>query len=1267
MKRLFVLCIALIQCFIVVSTASAAAFNDVPSNHWAFNSVTQMYQAGVLNGYPDGTFKPNNKVTRAEFAKILVTSLSVPDDSSYGIIRFRDVPANHWAKQYVDKASRFLSGFDVGGELYYFPDEYAVREDIAAALVAAFGLQNEKFKVDSITRFKDYMQISEGFRKYVAIAYEHELIRGFEDGTFRPQESLTRAQVAQLIANAYELRNKIINPNHPTATPQKIPSPDLPQNPISDVTAVVEMPRVLENSSIITVKLSRELDRDEVVDINWVASRNSLITNPGQARADESFFNGSLVDNGKQSSYTLSGLNILKNTSSWERFSEVRITVTVSKGNTSAYDVKLTGNYKSIPYGSSSLSQDTIQNLSVVASVPATLTENSTFDFKLSRPLIGNENVTIYYTSNWKSLDGNGAIKGIPPQGDLIFADNTKTTYAFKGSDIIKNSSTWMLVSDVTFYVSVSDGKIAKNLGTFKAFVSSNGIITPTRTPSGSYIGLRATVAFPNVLKNDSVITVKLSRALSASEKVNIKWRATKNELLTLPGERLDNSVGTLSGTLVSNSASSTFTILGSDILKNRDSWEKIKLVELYGEVTNSSGTYSIDGLSIKMIPYGAEVTNKPAFIALAYNTNFPQVLKLDSEFVVNLSRKLTGNENVTIGYNLRLLDNRDLSYAIPTSGYLVYADNTRTSYTFRGSDILNSAILPYVNKVSLWVSLSDGKAQMMLLGSHVATVNTQTITARPNTTRPITTSTPVVTNSPVSPTSIPNTAVPNTTSSSHVVSPTTAPTATPTPRPTNTQKPASKLETMVYLTTPTKHLITCNTLAVRLKPDDAENAVGYLHGNNDNEKIVTVVSISENFAGIEYTYKGAETTGYVHKTYLSRLSDQPTTATTTPRVTGGVLTSTSSINLSPGRYTTNWEIKYNGRDVSKSSCTYNSSDPSVAYRDGDKIIAGQKKGLTIISISYAGKTTTILVNVGDFNSSSTQTPTNALSTTDSPSNTNTTPLYTSNKLSCTSSVNLSPGRYSTHWYVYYNGATVNKSSCKFVTSNSSIATIDGEKLQAGSTQGLATITISYAGEVVYMVVNVGIYSGPSTATPPFSSSLNTTQNGLTCTDSVTLTPGYKTSNWVVNYNSTPVSKSSCTFTSSDTSIATVNGDYIQAGNKNGTATITVRYSGKVGYIKVNVGNVTTQSSTNQGGNFTNAGANEYALITCDTLGVRRNPNDDETPIGYLHGNNDRENIVKVVSYNDTFTCIKYNLNGSLIDAYVHTQYLVRTKTTPRP
>ncbi|MFJ8512694.1 S-layer homology domain-containing protein [Lysinibacillus xylanilyticus] len=69
-------------------------FKDVPKSHWAYESIKQVAEKGLVTGYEDGTYKPSAQVTRAEFATFLSR---VFDSSEQTTASFNDVPGTHWA------------------------------------------------------------------------------------------------------------------------------------------------------------------------------------------------------------------------------------------------------------------------------------------------------------------------------------------------------------------------------------------------------------------------------------------------------------------------------------------------------------------------------------------------------------------------------------------------------------------------------------------------------------------------------------------------------------------------------------------------------------------------------------------------------------------------------------------------------------------------------------------------------------------------------------------------------------------------------------------------------------------------------------------------------------------------------------------------------------------------------------------------------------------------------------------------------------------
>ena len=205
MKKGFSLLIVVI--LLLTSVVFAKGFIDLDSTHWAYEPIVEMSEKGILNGYPDGTFLPSKSITRAEFAKILVLTLDLNGPATTNT--FSDVKPDFWGYEYINIASNYLSGYKNGNEIKFLPNDAAVREDIAVAVVVAAGLQNAEYDLDTLNRFSDKEEISENLRKYIAIAVENNLMQGNANGTFRPKGKLTRAEVCKLMMNTTEELEKI--------------------------------------------------------------------------------------------------------------------------------------------------------------------------------------------------------------------------------------------------------------------------------------------------------------------------------------------------------------------------------------------------------------------------------------------------------------------------------------------------------------------------------------------------------------------------------------------------------------------------------------------------------------------------------------------------------------------------------------------------------------------------------------------------------------------------------------------------------------------------------------------------------------------------------------------------------------------------------------------------------------------------------------------------------------------------------------------------
>lgn len=182
-------------------------FYDVPKSYWAFDYIGEMQAKGIINGYPNGYYYPDNYVERCEFAKIMVGAAGLRLNSPYQPY-FCDVNNDDWFYSYVETAKDYLTGYSSFGQYYFRPNNYALREDIAVALVKLKGYDTKSADQNMLkTMFSDYDSISTSAKPYVAAAVERGLVSGYEDGTFRGQDSISRAEAAAMLWRAFQYGN----------------------------------------------------------------------------------------------------------------------------------------------------------------------------------------------------------------------------------------------------------------------------------------------------------------------------------------------------------------------------------------------------------------------------------------------------------------------------------------------------------------------------------------------------------------------------------------------------------------------------------------------------------------------------------------------------------------------------------------------------------------------------------------------------------------------------------------------------------------------------------------------------------------------------------------------------------------------------------------------------------------------------------------------------------------------------------------------------
>lgn len=170
----------------------AENFKDVyRGGHWAFEVASCARMMGAMSGYPDGTFRPDRPLTRAEFVSALVRSRRLPETSSGEA--FSDVDPKAWYAGAAGAARSLGWVQGSGGKLE--PERPVTRAEACAVLGRALGVSGPHAGL----QFADAGAVPGWALDAVAYLAEKGAVSGYPDGSFRPSGTLTRAEFAALV------------------------------------------------------------------------------------------------------------------------------------------------------------------------------------------------------------------------------------------------------------------------------------------------------------------------------------------------------------------------------------------------------------------------------------------------------------------------------------------------------------------------------------------------------------------------------------------------------------------------------------------------------------------------------------------------------------------------------------------------------------------------------------------------------------------------------------------------------------------------------------------------------------------------------------------------------------------------------------------------------------------------------------------------------------------------------------------------------------
>ncbi|MFA7412560.1 MAG: S-layer homology domain-containing protein, partial [Tissierellaceae bacterium] len=185
----------------LILSSTTTAFGQVidTEKHWAEDVVEYMVEKGIIHGYPDGSFRPENNMTRAEFYKVVNELMGYTAKTKIG---FEDVVEGAWYYEHVQKAvgAKYIEEAEL-----LKPDANITRAEVAKILGLIFSVEEDS---EAAKVFADYGSIPKDLRAVFGGLVKNGYLRGYPDKTVRPKGEITRAEVVQMLKN---ISGEIVN------------------------------------------------------------------------------------------------------------------------------------------------------------------------------------------------------------------------------------------------------------------------------------------------------------------------------------------------------------------------------------------------------------------------------------------------------------------------------------------------------------------------------------------------------------------------------------------------------------------------------------------------------------------------------------------------------------------------------------------------------------------------------------------------------------------------------------------------------------------------------------------------------------------------------------------------------------------------------------------------------------------------------------------------------------------------------------------------
>ena len=205
----FLSAVTLVSC----GSALAANYSDVNQSAWYSSYVNKISELNAFSGYEDGTFRPDNQITQEEFIKTVVCLIcgELNESNAPTVKNTWNSKWSSWAVPYLDKAFELglITEQDTMFKLVGIPCN---RGEMAKVITRAVEYLKEDSVADTstyITKLKDYSRMKEEYKPYVLQAYAKGILSGYDDGTFRDDGLLTRAEASSVLVRLIDKNERI--------------------------------------------------------------------------------------------------------------------------------------------------------------------------------------------------------------------------------------------------------------------------------------------------------------------------------------------------------------------------------------------------------------------------------------------------------------------------------------------------------------------------------------------------------------------------------------------------------------------------------------------------------------------------------------------------------------------------------------------------------------------------------------------------------------------------------------------------------------------------------------------------------------------------------------------------------------------------------------------------------------------------------------------------------------------------------------------------